>query len=485
MKKILAINIFIFLAGTLSVNSQTIASREDAFKTILGEEAIVRTVTLQSDEYPFICRRKYNSNSHSFILHRRNDPANSSIVFACPQYNNGGEIKINDMVIIDRICYFCGSQSDAQNGTKGIVGRIDLNQADFSSPSIKFNFLSLSSVKEFLRIDGTRSSLGDCLALVGSSNNPTTPSCAAFVLWHGTLWDYKICGLNDSDETLTDIVFTKNGEKVVSVSRIDGKPYWFCLRGEWTDTAFNMLSNTLTDYCQRNTIKTYGLTLPSSSNPHPTWHYNDVDLRLVANLDKDEEVTVAYECFDDTRICDPQIVAMFKIDLSGFPLNLAMNVIGQQAVFGYFNQPNTLADIKYILSDKTIGLLHRCGVCQDEISTVLQFPSWGYVGYLEALQVGPQEHFSLDVYNHSLVYLAGIDPSDNRLLFFQQEKTELNHSCYFTRPMARSETLKETCGLEYGRRDVSLDINRDLQSTQTPQLGNFTYYDETCQKIIP
>ena len=480
MKRITVVYIIFILAGIGSAMAQSINSKEDSFSTLYGEDVIVRTIP--GDPKPLIYYKGHDGN-HYIVYHNAHSYLSpfSSTSFQFPTHITDAEYKINDIVVINDRCYFCGSCTSPADGTEGLVGRIDLNSLNATPPSADFIFLTIKEVKEFYRIDGTNNTT-DYLALVGTTKNSPNPSGVAFVTWDGTLWHYRVYNPDNDDETFTDIVFTMNGQKVVAVSRLNDKPYRFYLRGELTDTAFNLPATAMSNFVHRNTVRTDGLAPQGSTNPHPTWHYNDVDMRLVANLSEDEEITVAYECYDDTKPCESQMVALFQVDLSGFPANPAMNVTGKQAVFGYFNQPNTLMDVQYIPEDETIGLLHKCTACPNERTTVVQFPSWNGYGYIDALQVGPQAHSSMNVYDNKHIYLAGVDPSDDHLLFFRQDKTLFEHSCYLTYPPARSEALTgNDWGVSHYGHDVKLLIRDEENRVLKYVSGTFKVFFTNCQ----
>ena len=439
MKKNIVI-IICLIAGLGYATAQTVTSQEVAFDTVLAEDIIVRAIN-NGNGNNIIYYRNVSSNRHYLAYHLTN--ANSfpylTTSFLWPLPSPDATYKVNDMAVLNDGCYFCGSYT---NGgiTYGLVGRIGLSL--ISTGTIDFAFIGVPQINEFKRMDVTKGT-NDHIALIGNSTNVPSLSAVAFVTWDGSQWACNRYMLNDDGETFTDIAFTANGEKVVAVSRYLNEPYRFYLRGELTATAFNSYPYNLPNFNQRNTFYTYGLTIQSSTNPGLTWHRNDVEMRLVTDLPENEEVTVAYECFDSSRECEPTLqVAMFKVDLSNFPgNNYEMDILDKQIVRGNFNQPNAFMDIKYVENDESIALLHSCRNCPKEISTLVQFPTWNNFGNIEALQTEPQYYTSMDIRGTKHICLAGVDPADNHLLHFSQYKPELDNSCYLSRPMSQSEQL--------------------------------------------
>lgn len=463
MNKNLLLSILFLIAVFGETGAQTVTSREDEFTVLKNANAIVRT--LDVDNNPIVyC--KDNTNQHHIIYHNQNYSAPySSPSFVWPAFISGTDYTINDMVVLGDRCYCCGSYTcpDVRGVTTvGLIVRIDLsNIANTMGATVEFKFCTINKVKEFTRMDATKDNSIDDIALLGELKDPSNPSGVAFVTWNGVNWKYKVHGLNETDETLTDIVFTANGNKVITVSRLDNKLYDFCMRGELRDTAFNMNRDTLINFEMRNNFNTVNMTLQSSPNPSPTQHRNDVDMRLVADMSEDEVVTVAYECYDDTKVCEPQQqVAMFRVDLYSFPV-YPMTLTGWQMVFGYFGQPNTLVDIKYLHGDNTIGLLRSCGKCSEEMTTLLQFPTWSGYGDIEALQIAPQVYASMDIYDGEHVHLVGVEPNDGHLIHFRQLKPSLDHSCYLSRPMSRSEELNLPWSLVYKLHKVPIVVKGD------------------------
>ena len=456
MKKILILIAVLFtpLVIPFTVSAQSgIASEVDYFKNDLGDNAIIRSDHNYSGSLIYY----EDSDGRSYFLYRHKDPTEPTCRFTWPNHTSIDQqkYKIFDVVIGEDTCYFCGSYINnltTTPDTVGLVGWADLQNiahTPCSLATIYFNFCTIPGTRVFTQMDGyfDHSQHIAQLCMVGESYSSTAPSCAAFVKWNRllTTWNYRLVGTLDTNETLTDISFSGLGTKVVAVSRYANEPYKFGLRGEYTSNIFDfILYPTLTNFTHRNTVNTYGLYLASSSNPHPTWHANDIVARIVCPPNS-EEFTVAYECVDNTKTCETkQQVALFRIDVSTFPWNYNMNLTGKQIVRGYFEESSTFTDMLYIPDNKTFALLHRSKNSSNGKSAAVQFPTWLNYGQINTLISDVALHSSMDIRDFTTgryLTLVGDHVDDNNICFFRQALNDLGTSCYQTNPVSVSEEL--------------------------------------------
>lgn len=475
----------------ISNSAQTVqASEVDYYPDEIGDNAIIRT---DSDHFGSVIYYEA-PNGRSYFLYRLS--SGITYKYTWPNHNNThmSRYQIHDMVIGDGRCYFCGSyiQNPLSNPLiVGLIGWIDLTNianVPCSTASVSFNTCPIPRTKKFTQMDEyyDKSNYGSQLCLVGESYTTPTSLCA-FAVWDAasSRWFYRIVEVPDTNETLTDIAFSGLGTKVVTVSRFANEPYKFGLRGEYTSNlfAFPPLPTPpyfplLTNFTHRNIVNTYGLYLASSSNPHPTWHENDIVARIVCPPNS-EEFTVAYECVDNTKVCETQRqVAMYKIDMSNFPTSYTMTISGQQIVRGYFEEGSTFTDMMYIPDNKTFALLHQSRNSSKGKSSVMQFPSWMNYGQISTLISDSSLHSSMDIRqdnSNTLITLTGNNENGNRICYFWQHLNHLETSCYQTRPVTISEELigppiiiqKEKNTTEFHSEMYRSSTNRD--ATEIPQ----------------
>lgn len=455
MKKALLTIVFMgFSVMHIPAMAQTVqASEVDFYKKEIGDNAIIRT----DDNFGGTLIYYEAQDGRNYFLYRMADPAETTYKFIWPNHTviDYHRFKIHDIIIGKKECYFCGSYTSnpiTNPVTTGMVGWVDLYNATntpCSTAYITFHLCAIPNTKVFTQMDEHYDNSRGIsqLCMVGESTSSATPSCAAFVEWNGVDWYYRVVEAQDPNETMTDIAFSGLGTKVVAVSRYENEPYKFGLRGEYTSLLFDYTTlPPLTDFTHRNTVNTYGLYLASSSNPHPTWHENDIVARIVCPPNS-EEFTVAYECVDNTKACETKRqVALFRIDVSTFPWNYNMNVTGKQIVHGYFEEGSTFTDMMYIPDNKTFALLHRSPNSSKGKSSALQFPSWLAYGQIGTLISDAILHSSMDIRNYNnnrYLILAGDNEDSGKICYFRQLIQDLETSCYQTRPVSISEELIE------------------------------------------
>lgn len=451
MKKIL---ITIILTGLALLHftaaAQTVTTSEvDFYSTEIGDNAIIRTDINYGGSMIYY---KAQDGTNCFLYRMTNGTTRK---FTLP--NN--KYEIYDMVIgINNYCYFCGSYKMCPTSDLcyiGMIGCMDLSNIASTSCStncVTFHLLCITETCKITQMDiaHARGPLQSCY--IGTTYLSQYPSCAIFAEWDVNDWSYRVIEVQDPNETLTDIAFSGNGMKVMTVSRFTNDHYKFGLRCEYSSNLFVLptLPGTpppplvLTNFTNRNIVNTYGSYLTSSSNPTLTWHDNNIIARIVCPPES-EKFTVAYECVDNTKVCETQRqVAMFQIDVSNFPANSTMSVTKKQIVHGYFEESSTFTDMRYIPSNDSYALLHRSNNSSRGKSSIVQFPSWLAYGQISTLISDVTLNSSIDVRNENnspYITLIGNNEADNILYFFRQQLNFLESSCYQTRPVSISEEL--------------------------------------------
>lgn len=504
MKRILITIAFVGLSVlNFQALSQSVTTSEvDNYKYEIGEKTIIRTATNSEESLIYY----EDSDGESYFLYRHNGTAETTCKINWPNYGGTGThmFKIHDMAVGKGMCFFCGSHignAASSPVSTGLVGCIDLSNiaaTPCTTASVTLYICSIPNTKVFTQMDEHYDNPRGIsqLCMVGESTSATTPSCAAFVEWDPSnlKWYYRVVEVQDPNETMTDIAFSGLGTKVVAVSRYGNEPYKFGLRGEYTSNlfVFTTIGATpppppLPNFTHRNTVNTYGLYLASSSNPHPTWHENDIVARIVCPPNS-EEFTVAYECVDNTKACESQRqVALFRIDVSTFPWNYNMNVTGKQIVRGYFEEGSTFTDMMYIPDNKTFALLHRSPNSSKGKSSALQFPSWLAYGNISTLISDATLHSSMDIREYSnnrYLTLVGINEDGHSICYFRQLIQELEKSCYQTRPVSISEELIDDDWATYqGVRNID-DNNHNIKNGYSGNgIFSDTSWGETCKSF--
>lgn len=457
MEKTFFIFIALIACWGLPIHAQNNSSREDMFPSLAGTNIIVRPDSSSSD-YAIIYYEDPTTGLGRFVHHDVYSPPTlqsnvydlpTSVTFSGSPTPTNIKLTVNDMAVTKDKCYFCGTFTDLDSPSPlqlGMVGFFELT--GFGNSSYNYNIFTIAGASEFYRMDVHATGTGqDNIALVGELYYASNPSGVYFVTYnlpaYSNQWDYWRFELNNTDETFTDIVFTENGEKVVAASRINNDNYTFGLHCESSSIVFtpHPINPPIpsTDFYWLNTVSTANLTLASSTNPAPTYHNNDVDIRL-DQIPNSSSVVVAYECYDESKLCEPRYsVAMFKTDFSNYHTTHTASISSQQVVFNYFDSPNTLKDIKYI-DDDIVSLLYNCNNCAEDMTTIIQFPKLGSFGDVDDLLTAYQHYYSLYTGISNDIFVTGKMPN-GMLIHFYQDVSDPESSCYPTRPKSKSEEL--------------------------------------------
>lgn len=448
MRKILTI---IALTGCLissfTASAQTVqASEVDYYPNEIGDNVIIRADSIWGGSLIYYT----DATDRSYFIYRMPGNSVTTYKFHWPNHSsiNNEKYIINDMETSREDCFFCGSKitRNLTGGfdTIGIVGRVNLHNIIGTPPSIDFDFCPISSIKEFTQMDiwGT-SIIRISIVGLGHLSPLHYVPCAAFVEFQPQ-WNYNIVRIGVSDETLTDIAFSEDGNKVVSVSRLKNQPYKFVLRCDFASNlfVFTPIPGTTPPYFfrSRNVFNTSGLTLASSANTDPTWHEENVAIRIVGHNDP-QHFTVAYECVDETNVCESKrMVAMFKIDVTYSPAGHLMSVADQQVVHGYLEDPETFVDMRYWFNTQDrFVLLHRSDNSHRNLS-VLSFPLWGSYGQRPTLLADQELFQSVDCL-YDCIVMGGKRLNDNTIIFSSQNTVYHETSCHMTKPHAFTEQL--------------------------------------------
>lgn len=482
MKKPLIIIITVGLAALhFSTQAQTLQSSEvDYYNGIIGDNVIIRA-DLDMDASLIYYT---DANNRSYFLYRMSGNPNTTYQYLWPNHTNITNLWyiINDMEINKDACFFCGAKvtRNQNNGfdTIGIVGRIDMPNAINNYTNLGMSICPIPNTTVLTQMDISNNSSAPQICIAGVERlTQTVISCVAFVEWQN-LWKYNVFRVFNTDETLTDITFTNDGNKVVAVSRLNNEHFKFVLRCDYASNLFVFSpipppSSGPGGFSRRFYFNTSGLTLLSSTSTNPTWHDNDVTIRIVSHIDPNY-ITVAYECVDNTKVCESQHqVAMFKVDISNVPLGYSMSIDKQQMVHGYFNEDATFVDMQYwSSSEDRFALLHRLDGSPNNLSS-LSFPVWDSYGHMPALFSDQEIIQSID-YKYAAsggqLFMGGKLKPGNEILYSNQVIGFLDVSCHMTRPDIFTEKILGTPNFNH----YSFPLNISARDTITINPSNLT-----------
>lgn len=399
---------------------------------------------------PRVITRVYSSGR---LVHYFSKPDNKNVfLFPYPSINNSnvrrfifptesnaqGSIyyTINDVTVIGGMCYFCGKkkfengyQYDLNNNiiitydSIGFVGRFQLSNL---SSAIKYQIRTISGTVNILRMDKHTDPNSDTLlAMVGVANDIAKPTCLVFMHGSGSSWYYNVRKSTDASETFTDIVFTS--KYVVAVSKLQGESLKFCLRSADIDDAY-----CLHDYSTLNNLKQFNTSTlydPYSSNQSPTWHYDNVQMRM-CKIPESDEFCVAYESFYPYPWygITKNSISLYRMEMSQFYSN-QITMTNAQLVRGDISDTGTFADIEFVSYANSTALLHQTS--NGSIKSILQLASWSTIGALSSCKSSTESLKSMDVSNNRYLYAAGNIPGNSNMIakIFQDEAFPSN-SCF-------------------------------------------------------
>jgi len=498
MKKIPTI---ILLAGLMALHTASLAqtvqvSEVNYYPSEIGDNTIIRA----DHARPGGTVIYYTDNAdQNYFLYQMTTTAGASTTykFNWPNHANINSEKfiVNDMELGKDWCFFCGAHITINGNvtdTVGMVGCIDMNNIFTTPSSITFDYCEIPNTTEFTQLDLSDVTANYRLCLAGRHRLTNVYPCVAFAEWQGQ-WVYNMIRILSPFETLTDIAFSKDGNKVVTVSRLLNEPFKFILRCDMASNLFIFPPTPppsapyLIEYGV--VFNTSGLTLASSSCTNPTWHGNNIVARIIGH-NNPNYFTVAYECVDNTKICETQQqVAMFKIDASTAPTSFSMSVVGQQVVHGYFDESQTFVDMRYYQDvQEHFFLLHRSEVSPKK-SSVISFPSWGTYGQRPALLADQEVYQSIDWrYTQTSTHLiaGGKRSFDSRITTFSQDIAHLDVSCHMTKPYTFTEELLGAVSYDIDHHSVSTPARATvLNPNNSPKINNPVQQNSCVSFYIP
>lgn len=451
-------------AWTTQVAAQAVvnASVESEYSTETGKN--VRICVNPNDGATVIYYRDTVLDTNCFIYHVPGASADNKFVWPpIPEGTGFATCSVEDMKIIGDTLYFCGT-ADYPNGSvrekRGYVGWVRTSHLINPSGMVGFNYHShfydptnttilivgLSHLDGYFDENNNTADIG----FVGKVRLTVadTTSCLLLVKGASSGWYYQFHYITDTKETFTDIVYLD--KLLVVPSRFEHvyrDHYTFGIRYEDVNTAFSMNPAPLPQFKTINKFDTYNLNTSSSISQHPTRHRSDVDIHIVDDPSGTAYVIAAYECEDTAELCDnQQQTALFKLNFNASP-NPAISAA--QLVHGYFRDPRTFVEIKNVLYDTTMVLLHR-GLRDDGgMASTLLFPKWGQYGQTGGLLADYRNNTSVDIYKDRFVRLGGASWPENDVLHYNLDKQYISSSCYSARPTFFSEVLQDQPTLTY------------------------------------
>lgn len=272
------------------------------------------------------------------------------------------------------------------------------------------------------------------LVMAGVANNATRSSCLIFMKGAGSSWQSHVRLASSMSETFTDVIFT--AKSIVAVSREQGENLKFYLRSAITEEVFD--NQYYSDLNNRNEFNTGSMYIGSVPNTTPTWHYDNVQMRL-CSIPELDEFCVAYESFfpNPTYGVTKNNISLYKMDATDANINMnRIDMLSAQFVNGDISDTGTFTDMSFLSYNNSTLLLHQTTSGTATSKSILQFASWSNIGTITN-SVTPDISFkSVDVKDGRYVYASGIIPGSNdRVVRYYQDINYLNSingACYDT-----------------------------------------------------
>lgn len=409
------------IAGGNYVEAQT-TSRIQSFNSARGSRTITRVQG--STRLVHYFSKPDNRNVFLFPPTSLNNSSVKRFIFPVESTPQGNiYYTINDIVIVGDMCYFCGKkkfengyQYDLNNNiiimydSVGFVGRFSISNAN---SILKYTIRSINGTVNILRMDiHTDLNSDTLLAMVGVTNGVTKTSCLVFMNGAGSSWYYNVRKSTNTLETITDITFIE--KHVVAVSKLQGEPQKFYLRSSEIDDINNYQYSALDNLKQYNTVSMYD---PYSSPYSPTWHYDNVQMRL-CRVSNDYDFYVAYESFLPNPLYGlaKNSISLYHMEISQANSN-QINMLNAQLVRGDMVDTGTFVDIASVPYTNSTALLHQTTNSSATVKSILQLASWSTIGALSSLVSSTETLKSIDVLNNRYVYSAGNIPGNNDMIF--------------------------------------------------------------------
>ena len=452
MNKRLIIIAVYSVVGTFCCMAQTVSSVEEQYHSEKCRTVPVVCINPDDNNNSIVCYNDSAAARPCFVYHMHSGAANSR-KFPWPDISNiygSMSYKVNDMVIIDGLCYFCGRKT-AFSGyeytpegylalvsqTTGFFGWFPVSQISDPYGTTLDLYLFDIPVSELNRMVGFSVSGVVELGLISETT-------LALVKGSGSSWIFHLQDAAPT-ETLEDIEITPN--HLVTLSRFANSPFSFGLRCETRTVAFNAPStHILTNYYNGIKYDTQAMTTTDLPGETPTEHTGETPMRVVAHPGTDL-VTVAYDGLTfDRSDCEhfgfytPMYLMDFSNCSTGY-VNIAMSD-AQLVTTSLLNVANySLWEICYVTTNNTIAMLHGMGVEEYGMWSVLQILSWNPAYNPQSLQADSKVFRSMDVGANGWAYMTGWREAEKNLLHFRQDGSTMTQSCQSTRPSANAKKL--------------------------------------------
>lgn len=451
--------ILALLAIILSPPVAAQTSMEHLYSTLSGKNAI-----LCSDPYnegSIICYNdQVNYMPYTFIYH--DQLGTSTFCYhsssGIPNTNTPDGFNVKDIEIVGNYCYFCGTYYIYYfeyliggglmlvTTETGYIGRFLLSDIVSGVSPMPIQFCLIPGTKVFSKLKGFVNKTNNyiCLIGMGSAGN----SCLATVRENGTGIAYGVHHIADASETLTDLTLTD--KYLVTVSRFDGKPYNYGLRGERRNNIVSALASStplpMFDYL--NTCNTSNVNTIDNPRPeNPTFHTNEVEMKI-SNVKGEDHVVVGYDCvsvgLDVDCYTDKYHTDLFYIehDMYNPGQNNGMIIVNAQMVTKSQQKDNTLTGLACPDPSTPTILLHNYSANTNEGSGEIQFPSWIAFGQMENLTIDYREVQDMYLDNvYQKAVFTGVLQNTSNIIHFQQDYYNSGGSCYSTTPKAFSEQM--------------------------------------------
>ena len=451
--KQLVIIILLCIAGTFCCKAQSLSSIEEQYIDQKSRDAVAVCINPSDNNSTIICYNDSMYNRPTFVYHTHTGTGVSKR-FHWPLINNTfGEMsyKVNDMVIINGICYFCGKKHAIVNfeytmeglviqffQNTGFFGWFDVSQISApSSTTMDLYLFDLPVMEELKRMDGIIESGVVELGLISEHT-------LALVRGYGSSWNCHVQDV-DSTERLEDVKITAN--HLVTLSRFLGNRYSFGLRCEPIGDAFlSPFTHVLNNYYHGIRYNTLQMTTASLPNGTPTVHYEDEVMRMV-NHPGSDLITVAYNG-DDFNGEDCQHLGyytpMYLMDLSNCSLGVVdINMSDAQLLTTSLLKPArySLLEMSNVPTANTIAMLHGMRAEVYGMWSILQVSSWNSSVVPQSVQSDLKALTSMDVGANDCAYLAGCRMPDKALCHYRQDGGMMERSCNSIRPATVAEKM--------------------------------------------
>ena len=258
MKKI-ATFLFVLLACSVAICQTLGDDSEIKINSQQGDRIIVRTGTDMTDTVVVMYNYDINFSDGENRFTIRNLNTNYTVSFKIPDvYTFGGTpfpqppdfaggehlYRINDMRILDGICYFCGVHSITtgnfffepngymtyETDDEGFVGKFSLQDIQYNSnPSFEFTYVPKVWSLDRMAVYGFGQGMVSISMLGKPKGIPSpAPTCIVDMYQTPSGWQHVIKYPADKNEILTDIIYSYNN--ITTVSRIRNDNYSFILR---------------------------------------------------------------------------------------------------------------------------------------------------------------------------------------------------------------------------------------------------------------